>query len=161
MISIIVATDKNCIISKNGKIPWHNKDDFKHFKETTMGCPLIMGRKTFESLPKLLPGRPHIVISRQKSLPNKEIVLANNMSEACCVAKRKISSKNEIFIIGGEEIYNLALTETFVDKIYLSIIDIEIESDPTCKYFIFERKQYSKIFNEKNNGFTLEIYKKL
>lgn len=106
MITIIAAAAENNALGKDNQMIWHLPDDFKRFRQLTTGHYIIMGRKTFESLPKLLPNRTHIVITRQKdySVPDG-VLIAGSLEEAI-----KISPQNEpIFIIGGGEIYKQSL----------------------------------------------------
>jgi len=143
------------MMAKDGEIPWNCKYDFKHFKETTTGYPLVMGRKTFESLPGVLPGRPHIVITRNKEYEVPEnVTVVNSIFEAFKLA----STWNPIFyIIGGKEIYDLALSRLSVDSILLSVIDIEVKPDETSIYFEVP-PEFSLFSETQKNGFTLKIF---
>lgn len=126
MINIIAAVSKNDVLGKENKLLWHLPKDFKFFKETTFGHPMIMGRKTFESLPGILPGRTHIVITRDQNFSKEGIKVASSVEEAIKIAKEE---DEEIFIIGGGQIFKETLEKNLVDKIYLTQIDIEIEGD--------------------------------
>jgi len=111
-----------CLLAVDGKIPWHLPDDFKRFKEVTSGHHIIMGRKTFESLPGLLPNRTHVVITRNKDycidVANKDkIILVNSLDEAIQVCPCSETS----YVIGGGEIYEEAIK--IVDEMDLTIID--------------------------------------
>ncbi|MSP84936.1 MAG: dihydrofolate reductase [Flavobacteriaceae bacterium] len=120
---LIAATSQNNAIGKDNKIIWHLPDDFKHFKELTSGHHIIMGRKTFESFPKPLPNRTHVVISRQKNYNPEGCIVVNSIEEAL-----KICPVNEdVFLIGGAEIYKLGLP--FIDKIELTFINETFEAD--------------------------------
>ena len=99
MITLIVARADNGVIGRDGKLPWHLPADLKRFKALTMGKPMIMGRKTFESLPGLLPGRRHIVLTR-KSWLREGIELAHNVEQALILAGR------DCFVIGGAEVFS-------------------------------------------------------
>lgn len=119
IISIIAAHDDNLGIGKNGKLPWHLSADLKRFKKITIGHPIIMGRKTFNSLGRVLPGRDHIVITRNPHLvTTPEWQSVNSLDQALKLAKSL--DNQEIFIIGGGEIYNQALA--FADKLYITHI---------------------------------------
>ena len=124
-ISIIVAIAKNRVIGKDNKMPWHLPADLKHFKKVTYGFPIIMGRKTFESIGKPLPGRKSIIISRQEnlSLNFDSVEVVHSFSEAAKVA----NDYEEAFVIGGSDIYQLALP--FAEKIYMTKLDLETEGD--------------------------------
>jgi len=117
-ISMIASHDDHLGIGKNNKLPWHLSADLKRFKKLTIGHPIIMGRKTFESIGKSLPGRTNIIITRTQkhSVPKRNVYYVNSLNEAIKLAKTK--NKQEIFIIGGGEIYKQALP--LADKLYLT-----------------------------------------
>ncbi len=121
--SIIVAMGKNQVIGKEGKIPWHIKSDMQHFKTITMGHTVIMGRKTAESIGKALPQRLNVIISRNKELFIAGFKTVNSLEEAFEYADKD----SEVFIIGGAEIYSLALPYT--QKIYVTEVGCEIDGD--------------------------------
>lgn len=109
---IIVAVAQNGVIGKEGGIPWHSKEELKHFKETTMGSPIIMGRKTFESIGKPLKGRKNIIITRNKNynINRQDVSVYGNLQDA--VNWCKTNENEKAFIIGGAQIYQEALTLT-------------------------------------------------
>ena len=119
MFSIIVACDKNRAIGKDGDLPWRQSSDLKRFKQRTLGRPIVMGRKTWESLPGALPGRRNIVISRS----------SRDDVEVLSVEEVMALEDEEICIIGGGEIYALFLPH--VSIIELTIIDTEVEGADT------------------------------
>lgn len=123
MLSIIVAMSQNRVIGRKNIIPWHLPDDLRNFKKITMGSPIIMGRKTFESLSKALPGRQNIVITHQSDLFYPNCQLAHSVKEALSLASRA----KEIFIIGGGSIYQETIQLT--EKIYLTAVDANVEGD--------------------------------
>lgn len=129
IVSIIVARAKNGVIGRAGDMPWRLSSDLKNFKAITMGKPIIMGRKTFQSLPSLLPGRTHIVISRDKDFMPKGALVFSRLDVAISAAKATAhkDGQGEVCIIGGGEIYKLALA--VCDKIYLTEVDCEIDGD--------------------------------
>lgn len=126
MVSIIAAISKNNVLGKENKLLWHLPKDFKFFKETTLGHPIIMGRKTFESLPKALPGRINIIITGDRDYKKEEAVITHSLEEAI---KAGLSEDKEVFICGGGQIYKEAIEKNLVDKIYLTEIDVEVEGD--------------------------------
>ena len=126
MISIIAAISKNNVLGKENKLLWHLPKDFKFFKETTRGHPIIIKRKTFESLPKALPGRTNIIITGDRNYEKDGVVVAHSLEEAIKVG---LSENKEVFICGGGQIYKEALEKNLVDKIYLTEIDVETEGD--------------------------------
>ena len=118
MLSAIVAIDRNGAIGKQGQLLCHMPADMRHFKETTMGHSIIMGRKTFESFPKgALPGRQNIVITRNRNYAPEGVTVAHSIEEALVAA----NLPGEVFIIGGAEIYHA--TFPLVNTLYLTIID--------------------------------------
>lgn len=129
IVSMMVAASKNWCIGKNSKLPWVLKDDLKLFKEKTMGHHILMGRKTFQSLPGVLPGRTHIVLSHDdQTIPNdpvKGIVSAKSFDAALEYAKN--AGERELIICGGASLYNKYRDK--VDRIYLSLVDAEIQGD--------------------------------
>ncbi len=108
MISMIAAAGENNTLGKEGDLLWHLPDDFKRFKKLTMGHPIVMGRKTFDTFPKLLPGRTHIIVTRQKDYHVEGCLVAHTIEEAIELAKKSAGS-DKICIIGGGQIYKLAL----------------------------------------------------
>jgi dihydrofolate reductase len=126
MISIIVAFDNRRAIGKDNKMPWHISADLKHFKAITMGHPIVMGRKTYESLPvKPLPGRKNIVLSRkQTNGDNNEIQWLHSLDEFLQLAQNK---EDEFFVIGGGEIYKALLP--YADKLYITRIFASYDAD--------------------------------
>lgn len=126
MISIIAAISKNYVLGKENKLLWHLPKDFKFFKETTLGHPIIMGRKTFESLPKALPGRTNIVVTGDRNYKKEGAVITHSLEDGVAVG---LSENKEVFICGGGQIYKEALEKNLVDKIYLTEIDVETEGD--------------------------------
>lgn len=124
-ISLIVAASTNNAIGKNGQLLWHLPNDLKYFKNTTWGMPVIMGRKTFESVNKPLPGRFNIVITKQEAWSAENVETAKDLSEA--LQKAADTNCKEIFIIGGGEIYNQSIE--LADKLYMTRIHTELEAD--------------------------------
>ena len=123
MVILIAAVAKNNALGKNNDLIWHLPNDFKRFKALTSGHYIIMGRKTFESFPKPLPNRTHVVITRQKEYQPEGCIVVDSIEKALA-----ISPKNEdVFIIGGGEIYILGLP--FAQKIELTRIHNDFEAD--------------------------------
>ncbi len=168
-ISIIAAIGKNRELGKNGKIPWHIAEDFKRFKALTSGHAVIMGRKTWESLPlKPLPNRYNIVIThdtKYKILDTKNVTIVKSLEEAVgesikyYVLSSKYSEINnkthdtkhmihntehEVFIIGGGQIYKEAIEKGLVNKLYLTLVDREFDADT----FFPDYSQFKKVVFE-------------
>ncbi|MDO5667101.1 MAG: dihydrofolate reductase [Alcaligenaceae bacterium] len=127
-INIIVAYSRNNIIGNHGQMPWSIPSDLAYFKETTMGSPIIMGRVTWESLGRPLPGRLNIVISRNSSYEAEGAELVDDLESAIALAKEK-APEQDIFIIGGGQIYAQALDSGLADKVYATEIHNKIEGD--------------------------------
>lgn len=127
-ITIVVAVARNGVIGKNGGLAWKISDDLKRFRALTMGKPVVMGRKTFQSIGKPLKGRANIVVSRS-SAPIEGVAVARTFEEALAIAAdaAAASDADEICVIGGAEIYRQALG--IADRIHLTEVDAEIEGD--------------------------------
>ena len=125
MLSIIVAKAKNNIIGKDNKLLWNLPEDLKRFKKLTTGHVIIMGRKTFESIGRVLPNRKHIIFSQNKGLKydDENVEVVHSMLEI----KEYIDNDEENFVIGGAMIYNLLMP--YVNKMYITQIDKEFEGD--------------------------------
>lgn len=123
MISLIVAFDKNQVMGYENTMPWHLPGDLKYFKEQTMGKPMIMGRKTFESIGRPLPGRRNIIITRNSNYAAEGIETVSSLEEAIALA----GDVPEIMIIGGEQIFKLSLP--IANKLYITHIDYEFKGD--------------------------------
>lgn len=123
MVSLIVAMTENRVIGRDGDMPWRLSDDLRRFKRITMGHHIVMGRKTYESIGRPLPGRTSVVISRSANYDHADIRVARSLEEAFSIAK----SDNEVFITGGAQIFALALPR--VERIYLTRIHCNLEGD--------------------------------
>lgn len=128
-LAAIVACAENRVIGKNNQLPWHLPEDLKHFKNTTMGKPMIMGRLTFESLGKPLPGRPHIVITRQTHWSYSGVQSANSLEQAVelGVQQARALAVNEVMIVGGADIYRQALP--LLDLLYITEVHAKVDGD--------------------------------
>ncbi len=147
IISMIAAMANNRIIGKDNQMPWHLPADFAWFKRCTMGKPVVMGRKTYESIGRPLPGRTNIVISRDASLEIEGVVTVTSIDEALKAA----GSVEEVMIIGGGSIYEHCLP--MADKLYLTFIEAEVDGDTQFPAWGEEyQESYSEAFtaNEKN-----------
>ena len=123
----IVAVDKNNCIGRGNEMPWHIPSDFKYFKDCTEGHPVIMGRKTFESIGRPLPGRLNIVLSRNTDLDlGDKVVVVDDLKKAIELAKsNKDYDSSKVFIIGGAQIYKSSLELT--DEFYITKVNTEVE----------------------------------
>ena len=153
-ITMIAAVGKNLELGRNNDLIWHFKEDMKFFRNETMGKPIVMGMKTLESLPKLLPGRKHIVLtSRSPELPD-EVVIVHTIQELL----KKIKDYPEVMVIGGASVYKEMLE--YADKLILTEIEAEASADV---YFPeFNKKEWdSKVVGEaeeNNIKYTHKIY---
>jgi dihydrofolate reductase len=152
MISIIVAIAKNNVIGKNNKLLWHISEDLKRFKKITTNKKMIMGRKTFESLPGILPNREHIVITRDENfnVNSDKVRITHDLNS---LLEEYLRCEDEIFIIGGAEIYKQFLP--YAEKLYLTKIDETFEGDtyfPEINYEDYHVDYTSDQFVNERNG---------
>lgn len=151
MISLVVAAASNNVIGKGGRMPWHLPNDMKHFKNVTWGMPVVMGRKTFESLGKPLAGRKNIVITRQGDWKAEGAVIVNNINDALFLAGE--TDAREVMVIGGGEIYKTIFDKA--NRIYLTRVEAEPEGDTffpaidPVKWQLVSQKNYEA--DEKNH----------
>lgn len=124
MISLMVAHDKNRVIGLNNDMPWHIPEDLAYFKEKTMGKAMVMGRKTYESIGRPLPGRQSIVLTRNKDFAAEGTVVVHELTEAIEQAGKYAE---EVMIIGGAEIFSMTLD--IADRLYITLIQSEYEGD--------------------------------
>jgi dihydrofolate reductase len=122
MISLIFAMGKDNSIGYKNKLPWHLPADLAYFKKVTMGQPVIMGRKTFESIGRPLPGRTNIVITRNRDFLHEGCIIVDSVEKA-----KELTKNKECFIIGGAEIYDAFMP--IADKMYITEIDSSFEAD--------------------------------
>lgn len=142
---MIAAMSQNRVIGVENRLPWRIPEDLKRFKEITLGHPVIMGRNTFESIGRPLPGRKNIVLTRQPHLQLSGVDVVSTLDQAINLAKD--TQAREIFIIGGAQIYQLGLSRC--KKLYLTIIEQEIQGDAFFPEIPWE--QYKEISLEKRN----------
>lgn len=131
MISLIVAMTENNVIGRGGDMPWRLSNDLRRFKKITMGHYMLMGRKTFDSIGRALPGRTTVVISRSVTYDDPNIRVARSLEQAIALAKED----DEIFVTGGAQIYAMALP--LANRLYLTRIHTELDGDtffPTIEW---------------------------
>lgn len=150
MISLILAMDNDRVIGNKGQLPWHIPSDLKHFKETTLGKTVIMGRKTYDSIGKPLPNRKNIVITSKASIEGVEV--SNNID---ALLNKYKNSEEEIFVIGGASIYNTALP--YASKIVLSLIPGKHEGDAYMEKF---EDDFELVSEENREEFVLKKYRR-
>lgn len=144
--ALIVAMAQNRVIGRNNNLPWYLPEDLKYFKRVTMGKPIIMGRKTFESIGRPLPGRTNIIVTRNKEYSADGIKVVHNLAEAkaLCCSIAEIDGQSEAMVIGGAQIYQQALA--YADRLYLTEVHGEVEGDA---YFPeFDRANWQEVGRE-------------
>jgi len=146
VISIIVACgSQNRVIGNNGEIPWYIPEDFAHFKKVTSGHPVIIGDRTFESIGKVLPNRKNIIVTRDVNYTAPVgVAIAHSMEDALGVAKE--NDNEEVFIIGGGQIYALGIP--FADRLYVTEVETDAEGDA---YFPEYKSVFTKVISEDQN----------
>ncbi len=162
MLSHIVAASENNIIGIKNGLPWKLANDFKYFKNKTWGMPVIMGRNTFESLKKDLPGRINIVVTQKTGWHPENIFITHTIEEA--IEKAKESDAKEIFIIGGGKVFKETID--MVDRIYLTRVHTKVEGDTS--YPDINKNEWKLVSaephpaDEKNNyPYTFEVWEKI
>ena len=156
LLSIIVAKSKNDVIGNNGRLPWHLSEDLKRFKSITMGKPIIMGRVTYESIGKPLPGRENIILTRRSNYLEKGITIIHSLDEALKSAR----DSDEVIIIGGGEIYKEFLSR--VNRLYITHVDLHIDGDaffPKVDYLdwqVMSREDFP-VNKDREIGFCFEV----
>lgn len=140
-LSLIVAVARNGVIGKDGGLAWKISDDLKRFKEATTGHPIIMGRKTFDSIGKPLPNRINIVVSRSMK-DRGGVIVARSIGQAVDVAKAAATDMDvdEAFVIGGADLYEMTLA--VADRIYLTKVDADVDGD--VRFPRFDEAQWDK-----------------
>ena len=157
MISLIVAMAKNRVIGANGAIPWHLPGELKMFKEITMGHHMIMGRNTWESIGRILPGRTTVVVTRQRDYQVPGAIVAQSFDDAVAAC----GNDPEIFVIGGAQLYDAALPGA--DRIYLTEVDAQVSGDTFMPKFNLAQwkatRETEHAADEKNAyNFKLTVY---
>ena len=156
MISMILAVGKNYELGYNNKLLWHLKNDLINFKKLTLNKTIIMGRKTFESLGRLLPNRKHIVISNNYKTDLEDIEITNDVKE---IINRYENSEEEVFIIGGASIYKLF--EDYASKLYITRVHEKFnKADVFYEYNIENFIEVDKVTYKKDeyNDYNYDIY---
>lgn len=152
---IISAVAKNGVIGRsNGEMPWHVKEEFRHFKNTTLGFPIIMGRKSFDTLGKPLKGRLNVVITNNPgfNLPFDEVKIFHSLKKA--VDYFESLKQDKVFIIGGGKIYKQAVD--FADEMIISFMDFEAEGD--VLFPEFDKSKWDIVKREKREQFEVIYY---
>lgn len=151
-LSLIVAATENGVIGKDGKMPWRLPAESAYFKQSTLGHPVITGRKNFEAMGRPLPDRLNIVVSRQPdySVPDG-VVAVRSLEEALTLPE--IKNTPEVFVIGGQQLYELAMP--LADKLYLTTVHTEIDGDT---FFRYRPDEWKIIWSETHPADSLNKY---
>ena len=157
MISMIAAVGANGVIGRNNALPWHLPADLAYFKKVTMGHAVVMGRKTFESIGKPLPGRYNIILTRDKSYRSENCIIMHTVEEIL-----EYSRNRDVFIIGGAEVYKSFID--YADKLYITWIDESFDGDAFFpeidenKWYIISRSEWER---DASNGlrFCFMVYR--
>ena len=149
-LALIVAMAENNVIGKDNQLPWHLPGDLGYFKRTTLGKPVIMGRKTFESIGRPLPGRPNIVITRQRDWQAEGVTVCNSLDSALELAQSLLKGldTDEIMVIGGGEIYRQALP--LANRLYLTKVHAVVEGD--AHFPRLEQQHWQQISEERHGS---------
>lgn len=157
-LSLIAAMAKNRVIGRNNILPWHLPEDLKYFKATTLGKPILMGRKTFDSIGKPLPGRTSVVLTRNPDWHVEGCLVVQSLDAALM----QLADRDEILVIGGAELYQQTLPRA--DRLYLTEIDTDFEGD--AWFPEFDRSQWQQISrqphpdNGRGFGFDFVVYQR-
>ena len=163
MINIIASVSENKVIGNDGKIPWNIPEDLHYFAQITNESVLIMGRKTFESIGRVLPGRFTIVVSKTKKFSNEQLHTTNNLVSALKYAKKQVCSGRykEIFICGGQKLYEES--QKFADRLYVTRVHANFNGDrffPKIDKSVFKIISKKKVCCKNLVEITFEIYSK-
>ena len=159
-VSIIVAMAENGVIGRDMDLPWHISADLKRFKALTMGHHIVMGRKTFESIGRLLPGRTTVIVTRQPDYQVDGAVIVNSLGAAQAAA----TDDSELFIIGGGQVYEIALP--LADRLHVTRVHTEVDGDTSFPAIDWDQWELVSAerhgADEKNDyDFTFESYRRM
>jgi dihydrofolate reductase len=151
-VTLIAAVGRNGVIGADNDMPWHLPEDFAFFKRTTMGHPMVMGRKTFDSIGRVLPGRRTIVVTRQPDLSHSEVETAHSLSEALSLA----GPTDEVFVCGGGQIYAEAMP--WAQRLLITEVDQSPEGD--VRFPDIDPSQWHEVRREDREGFSWVTYER-
>jgi len=160
-LALVVAVSENGVIGRDGGLPWHLPRDLRHFKRTTMGHHLIIGRRTWDEVGKPLPGRTMVVVTRSRKFEAEGAAVAHSLEEALEIAR----GDEEPFIGGGAHIYRMALVRDLVDRLYLTRVHADVDGDTFLPEIEFDDWQLLSSehhdADEKNEyACTFEVYQR-
>lgn len=151
-VSLIAAVARNGVIGSDNAMPWHLPEDFAFFKRTTMGHPLVMGRRTFDSIGRVLPGRRTIVVSRRRDWTHASVEVAHSLEEALALA----GPADEVFVAGGGQVYEQAMP--YAHRLLVTEVDAEPEGD--VRFPTVDPAQWHETSREPREGFTWVTYER-
>ena len=152
-VTLIAAVGRNGIIGAGNEMPWHLPEDFAYFKRTTMGHPMVMGRKTFESIGRVLPGRRTIVVTRQPEWSHPEVETAHSLVDALGLA----GPADEVFICGGGQVYTEAMP--FAHRLLITEVDLSPEGD--VRFPDIDISDWREVSREPREGFAWVAYERV
>ncbi len=154
LISLIAAMANNRVIGKENQMPWHLPADLGHFKNVTLGKPIVMGRKTYESIGRPLPGRTNIILTRDRDYKIEGCEHAGSLEEALALLK----DVEEVMIIGGGYLYSQTISQA--DRLYLTFIDLDVDGDtqfPEFEHLQLEEVKREKHLKDEKNPYDYEF----
>jgi dihydrofolate reductase len=151
-VTLLAAIGRNLVIGRDGQMPWHLPADLRHFKATTMGHPMVMGRKTFDSIGRALPGRRTIVVTRQRDWHHPDVETAHSLAEAFTLA----GPADEVFVVGGGQVYAEAMP--FAQRMVLSEVHDAPEGDAFFPEWV--DKDWREVSREHEDGFDIATYER-
>lgn len=151
-VTVVLARGRNGVIGAQGQLPWHLPEDFAHFKALTLGHPMLMGRLTFESIGRPLPGRTSIVVTRDDAWSYDGVLRAASVSEGVTLAR---DLDDEAFIVGGAQVVDEALRLGLVDRLVIS----EVDAAPDGDTWFHQPPGWSPVHRDERTGFTIVTYR--
>ena len=164
-LSLIAAVSDNGVIGRDGQLPWHVPGDLRFFKRVTMGKPVIMGRRTWESIRKPLPGRTNIVVTRQRDYLAEGAEVVGTLEDALTLATQVATRDGveELMVVGGEELYRLALP--VADRLYITEVHVDVQGDarfPTWdrSAWVERRRERMPADDETGTEYSFVVYER-
>lgn len=151
---LIAAVSDNLVLGHHGKMPWHLPADLKHFRNLTMGSPILMGRKTFESIGRPLPGRLNLIITHNRSYSAEGIETCGSLEEA--FTRAQAAGTSQCFLIGGGQLYRKALETKRVDLIYITRVHHTFDGD--VFFPVLDTRQWEQVANRRNSADAQHAY---
>jgi dihydrofolate reductase len=153
-LTLLAAVGSNGVIGRDNDLPWHLPEDLGHFKRVTMGHTLVMGRRTFDSIGRPLPGRTTVVVTRQRDWSADGVTVTHSLPEALAAAAGADGAR--VFVVGGGEVYAQALP--LADRMLLTEVDQAPEGD--ARFPVFDRTEWAETAREQHDGFAFVTYER-